>query len=90
MIGSTYVLLSWLPPAIPSGVIISYTITHNLTGEFTSVVARAGEQYTVTGLDPYSYYQFTVFASTIVGDGPPTLPITLRTAIASKYYVCLV
>ena len=85
MIGSRFVILSWLPPAIPNGVITSYTVTYNLTGESsTSLVFQAGEQYTISGLNPYSYYQFTVFASTVLGDGPPTLPITLRTAIASE------
>ena len=84
MIGSRFVILSWLPPAIPNGVITSYTITYNLTGVSTSVVVRTGEQYTIPGLNPYSYYQFTVLASTAIGDGPPTLPIILRTAIASE------
>ena len=84
MIGSRFVILSWLPPAVPNGVITSYTITYNLTGESTSVVVQTGERYTIPGLNPYSYYQFTVFASTAVGDGPPTQPITLRTAVASK------
>ena len=83
-IGSRFVILSWLLPAIPNGVITSYTITYNLTGESTSVIVQTGEQYTVSGLNPYSYYQFTAFASTAVGDGPPTLPITLRTAVASE------
>lgn len=86
MIGSRFVILSWLPPAVPNGVITSYTVTYNLTGESsTSLLFQAGEQYTIPGLNPYSYYQFTVFASTILGDGPPTLPITLRTAVASEY-----
>lgn len=82
--GSTYILLSWSPPAIPNGRIISYTITYNLTGQLTSVVVEDREQYSVTGLEPFSYYQLTVFASTSVGDGPPTLPIIQRTAISSK------
>lgn len=84
MIGSRFVIFSWQPPAIPNGIITSYTVTYNLTGE-TSLVFQTGEQYTIPGLDPYSYYQFTVFASTSLGDGPPTLPITLRTAVASEY-----
>jgi netrin-G3 ligand len=83
MIGSRFVILSWQPPAIPNGVITSYTVTYNQTGE-TSLVVQTGEQYTIPGLNPYSYYQFTVFASTSLGDGPPTLPITLRTAVASE------
>ena len=84
MVGSTYVLLSWSPPTIPNGRIVSYTVTYNLTQPETSVVVRSGEQYTVMGLDPYSYYQFRVFASTSAGDGPPTPPIAQRTAIDSK------
>lgn len=86
MIGSRFVILSWLPPTIPNGVISSYTITYNLTGEsYTSVIVQTGEeQYTIAGLNPYTYYQFTVSASTAVGGGPPSMPITVRTAVASR------
>lgn len=84
VIGSTYIFLSWYPPAIPNGRIVSYTITYNQTGPETLVVIQGVEQYRVTGLDPYSYYQFTVFASTAVGDGPPTSPIIQRTAADRK------
>ena len=84
VIGSRFVILSWLPPAVPNGVITSYTVSYNLTGVSTSVVVQTGEQFTIPGLDPYSYYQFTVFASTAIGDGPPTLPIILRTDVASE------
>ena len=88
IVGSTYVSLSWLPPAVPNGRIISYTITYNLTGESTSVVVQTGEQYNITGLSAFSYYYFTVFASTVIGDGPPTLPVIQRTAVARKL-VCV-
>ena len=85
LVGATFVLLSWSPPTIPNGRITSYTITYNLTGQLSSVVVQnATVQYLITGLDPYSYYQFTVFASTYVGGGPPTIPLILRTATASK------
>ena len=84
--GSTYILLSWYPPEIPNGRVVSYTITYNQTRPETLVVVRGMEQYRVTGLYPYSYYQFTVFASTAVGDGPPTSPIIQRTTADSKLF----
>ena len=72
-----------MPPAVPNGLIVSYTITYNLTGVSTSVVVT-GEEYNITGLNAYSYYYFTVFASTVIGDGPPTQPVVQRTAVARK------
>ena len=73
-----------MPPTVPNGLIISYIITYNLTGVATSVVVQTGEQYNITGLDAYSYYYFTVFASTVIGDGPPTQAVVQRTAVARK------
>lgn len=84
VIGSSSILFSWSRPAIPNGQIISYTVTYNLTGLPTPVVVLNATEYLVAGLEAYTYYQFTLFASTIVGGGPATQPLLLRTDIASK------
>ena len=79
-------LFFWSPPAIPNGEIISYTITYNLTGLPLSVVVLNATQYNITGLNAYTFYEVAISASTIVGAGPSTLPLILRTDIASKHY----
>lgn len=78
-------LFSWYPPAIPNGEVISYTITYNLTWLPVSVVVSNTTRYLVTGLDAYEFYEVTIFASTIAGRGPATLPLVLRTDVSSKY-----
>ena len=87
VVESFSILLSWSLPAVPNGQIISYTITYNLTGLPLSVIVSNGTQYLIGGLEAYTVYQFTLFASTVVGDGPATMPLVLRTDIASKYYL---
>ena len=77
-------LFSWSPPAVPNGEIISYTITYNLTGLPMSDVVSNTTKYLVTGLDAYTFYEVTIFASTIVGNGPATPPLVLRTDISSN------
>ena len=85
VIESFSILFSWSSPALPNGQIVSYTITYNRTGLPTSVIVSNGTQYLIGGLEAYTFYQFTIFASTVVGDGPATMPLVLRTDIASKY-----
>lgn len=84
VIESFSILFSWSPPAVPNGQIVSYTITYNLTGLPISVIVSNGTQYLISGLEAYTFYQFTLTASTVVGDGPATMPLVLRTDIASK------
>ena len=89
MIESFSIFFSWSPPAVPNGQIVSYTITYNLTGLPVSVNVSNGTQYLISGLEAYTFYQFTLTASTIVGDGPATMPLVLRTDIASKYHILI-
>ena len=87
VIEPSLVMFTWSPPVKPNGVITSYTITYNLTGELTSVVVSNATEFSISGLKAYTFYQFTIFASTIIGDGPATLPIVLQTAIHGSYSV---
>lgn len=89
-------LLTWLLPTVPNGVLISHTITYNLTsngggggegeGGRLAVVTVGGEETNVliTDLHPYEYYQFTVFASTRIGSSPVST-VAIRTEEASEY-----
>ena len=49
----------------------------------SEVVVNA-TRYRITGLEEHTFYQITIFASTIVGAGPATQPLILRTDIDSK------
>ena len=82
--------LTWILPTVPNGVLISHTITYNLTsgggeGGGIAMVTVGGEDTSVliTDLHPYEYYQFTVFASTRIGSSPVSI-VAIRTEEASK------
>ena len=79
-------LLQWLLPLVPNGVLLSHTIIYNLTSDEATNATTDGlaTSYLVTGLHPFEYYQFTVFASTRIGDGPPS-SLIIRTNEASQY-----
>ena len=86
LIEPSLVTFTWSPPTKPNGIITSYTITYNLTGELISVVVSNATEFGISGLKAYTFYQFTIFSSTISGNGPATLPIVLQTAIHGNPY----
>ena len=77
----TSLLLTWAPPtaAQSNGQIVSYTVnvtvmeteeTFQLTSETTVL--------TLSPLRPYYMYTISVSASTVIGDGPFSLQVTIR------------
>ena len=67
------VLVSWVPPSVPNGVITHYTlyIDYNDRSPVTVVQSSApSTSYVVTGLQPHQLISVTISASTIVGEGP--------------------
>lgn len=78
-------LLQWFLPHIPNGVLISHTIIYNLTSDEATNVTTDGltTSYLITDLHPFEYYKFTLFASTRIGDGPPS-SLVIQTNEASK------
>ena len=71
---STSIFVQWsnVPAADENGVILSYTITYKaLPGGSpqTKVVSAPRTQATLTGLNEFTNYSITVFASTVKGDG---------------------
>ena len=80
--------LTWSPPLIPYGNIVSYTILVEygiVGGNVTTLVVNSslGTNYSVTNLLPFTYYNFSVAASTRIGMGPFST-ISTRTPQDSK------
>ena len=76
-INSTTLLLSWLQPLIPNGIIIKYTI--NCIGENNKnhSVVTSTTMTLVSDLSSYTNYTCSVFGHTRIGIGPPITGIGL-------------
>ena len=86
---STSILVEWddVPAADQNGIILSYTITYqSVTQNHNSEVTvnYAERQANLTGLKKYLNYSITVFASTVIGDGPASKPVFVITEQDSK------
>ena len=77
----TSLLLTWAPPTASqsNGQIVSYTVNVTVmeTEEMSQLVSTT-TIYTLTSLRPYYTYSISVSASTIIGDGPFSLQVTIR------------
>ena len=88
-ISSTSILVQWdgVPAADQNGIILSYTVTYKAlpggTPKSELVIATTTET-TLTGLNEYTNYSITVFASTVTGDGNVSDPIICITDEDSK------
>lgn len=73
--------LSWDPPLVEdqNGVITNYTLSVCLENEEIFTLTTPNTAVNVSSLQPHTCYEFSVFASTIVGHGPATHPIYLCT-----------
>ena len=82
-------MVQWgdVPAADQNGVILSYTVTYKAihsNNPQTKVVNAPTKQATLTGLNEYTNYSITVFASTAKGDGNVSNPIIVITDEDSK------
>jgi len=83
-------LVQWgdVPTSDQNGVILSYIVTYkalpNGSPQTVVVIAQTTE-VTLTGLNEYTNYSITVFASTVKGAGNVSEPITVITDQDSKY-----
>ena len=86
---STSILVKWneVPAVEQNGIITGYTITYKSQTENDNgnvQVNGSVRQTVLTYLKEYVNYNITVFASTVKGNGPATVPIILRTDQDSK------
>lgn len=77
-IGPRFIILSWDEPAFPNGILINYTVLQN--EEEIADVSPSFTTYNVTGLLPFTNYQFSVLACTAAGcvENPPVDFMTLE------------
>jgi len=79
---STSILVTWdtVPVEQQNGIITVYTITYqSQTGNHNGSVPAGSfdRQKNITGLKENVFYNITVFASTVKGDGPHSTPVLL-------------
>ena len=86
---STSILVMWdeVPADQQNGIITGYTITYQSQTENdngTVLVNGSVRQTELTNLKEYVNYNIRMFASTVKGDGPATVPIIVGTDQDSK------
>lgn len=91
---STSIFVQWgsVPAADQNGIILGYTVTYtalNNGSPQTKVVVPPANEATLTGLNEFTNYSITVFASTSKGGGNKSEPIIVITDEDSKYTVLL-
>ena len=87
---SSSILVQWgdVPAAAQNGIILGYTVTYTLLpggSTRTKVVNSPTTKAILTGLNKYTNYSITVFASTSKGDGNVSEPIVVVTDESSKF-----
>ena len=83
-------MVQWgdVPAADQNGIILSYTVTYialPFGSQQTKVVNAPVRQLILTGLNEYTNYNITAFASTAKGDGNVSTPIIIVTDEDSKF-----
>ena len=87
---STSIVVQWdqVPAPDQNSVILSYTVTYKALpdgSEQTHHVTAPTTLATLTGLNEYTNYSITVFASTIKGGGNVSQPLIIFTDQDGKY-----
>ena len=90
---STSIVVSWGQVPFPdqNGVILSYTVTYRALlpsgSSQTKNVTAPANHTTLSGLNEYTDYSITVFASTSKGSGNQSTPIVVITDEDSKFVI---
>ena len=91
-VSSSSIFVSWgqVPFLDQNGVIVNYTVTYRWLPSGpaqTKIISAPVNQTTLTGLNKYTYYSITVFASTSKGGGNESTPIVVITDEDSKFVI---
>lgn len=81
VVNATAILLTWSPPQVPNGVIISYQVNYSMSGQLVTLLLDNISSYVVSDLEEYTWYTFTISSFTRIGQGPST-SVSARTDIA--------
>lgn len=83
VINATAILLTWSPPQVPNGVIISYQVNYSMSGhlQLMTLLLDNTSSYVVSDLEEYTWYTFTISSFTRIGQGPSAF-VSARTDIA--------
>lgn len=86
---STSIEVTWneVLPINQNGDIVRYNLTFERLGDgakSTVSLPASSRGHTITGLQPYAEYNISVRASTQVGPGPLSVPLTIVTEEAGK------
>lgn len=86
VVEGTYLTLSWEPPVSSeqNGIIITYHIKVTAEDEVILDNFTSDATYTVSNLEPYNIYQFSVAALTVHGQGPFSSNVAIRTGETGK------
>ena len=87
---STSISVQWgiVPPADQNGIILSYTVTYKELPDGSpqaKIVNASKTNTTLMGLNEFTKYSITLFASTMKGDGTTSDPIFVITDEDSKF-----
>ena len=75
-------LVTWVEPAVPNGVIILYTVY--VIGSMGGTTEGTVTMYTITDLLPYQLVTVSVSAHTAVGEGPESNATSVRSKEAGE------
>ena len=68
-----------------NGIITMYTVNvTSVTAGYVMTLSTSDTELTVTNLDPFTLYNFTVAAATSIGSGPFSDPVQAMTAEGSE------
>ena len=68
---STTILLSWNPPNVNNGILLSYTVVYyNTTDTLVMIYDNDTFADTIIGLNEDTLYTFVIYANTSAGAGP--------------------
>lgn len=93
-VGTTLIVVSWLPPVLPNGVLTSYSLRvltepegeefHSLNIPVSVAQQQTAQSTTLSGLDLVNVgYRVLVSASTSAGMGPSADPISIGAEVSS-------
>ena len=88
VVNSTAVYLTWFPPKVQNGVIVSYELDYHLSSQLVTVYVTNTLDYLVSNLQEDTSYTFTISAFTRIGGGPKT-SVSAKTDIAGIDYSTL-